>query len=697
MHKSSLLVGVSVFCALFCSTILSSCFGRDDASKVVNSDSHQRYMEKFLNPELRSKTELHQWALQYDSLFTTMVVLDSLATKEDLRLINIIREFIPSFLNYDNIEIEEKLFISFYKDVPNRQKLISVLQNAYSEIYSIFRQDLSLEPPEGYVFVLIYKDRQQMGDEEIGGFVIRASRFIVIPQAYYFHRGFVLFDSEQFNAVFKHELVHAFINALAGYNIAIDFPEWFHEMAAISLGGNRKFEVKGETVHRLSLLYQEYYDVAKYLQEKFGRTKYHIFLRESIRNGDPLQRLNEHFGYQSFDGLRWDSMSFAEKMSEKISRFFVNMKNRVNNADFFLVIFIFFMLALPIFLAYWLVRENVDRIRFLMHSFKNAGRLQAEGNLIGSLKHYRVFLTNIHQAPQVEKYLIRAKNKIRRTHDRVKHLQANILINLTGEILNMRASDILAAEIKCFELEKVKNSLFEEEFRVQAEVFLTSHGPTIISEAWLKRHEYLENLCKKEQYVEAIQDFKNYAVQRHKSKLLPQALMLKSLSSVIKSITGAYQHKSTFIHTCRQIQHIKKISSILKRKKSLMIYYSHLDELFLASKPYCLVKRLLKKVKSYRIELNLLGLKELLDILESNPGNNALENIVLSIIEENILDDLWLFYKNDNVTQSPPGDVVFFQSILENLGRLLRIIKPAEATRHKKIKLKIIKFFESKM
>lgn len=697
MRKSSLLVGVSLFCALFCSTILSNCFGIDDASNVASSGSHQRYMERFLNPELRSKTELHQWAIQYDSLYATMVVSDSLVTKEDARLINIIREFIPNILSNDNHQISEKLFISFQKDVQNRQRLIPILQNAYAEMNSVFQQDLGLQPPEGFIFALVYKDRQQLGDEEIGGFVIRASRFIVIPQAYYFHRGFVLFDSEQFYTIFKHELVHAFVNASAGYKIAIDFPEWFHEMTAISLGGNRKFEIKGETIHRLSLLYQEYYDAAKYLQKKFGRTKYHIFLRESIRKGDPLQRLTEQFGYQSYDQLRWDSMGFAEKLSERIDRVIVTLKNRLNNADFFVVIFVLLMLALPVFLTYWLVQENIDRMKNLSFTFRNANRLNVDGNFVGSLQRYRVFLATIQQTPRLEQYLIRAKNKIRLAHERVNDLQAKILKNITSEILTIQMVDLSTAEKKCFELERIKNTIFKAEFRVQAGNFLADHALNIISKAWKQREKHLENLLIKQQYFEALHYFIDYAIQHHNSDFLPSEPMLSSLKLMLKSIAEANQQPSTFIHTCRQVQQIRKISTSLKRKKSLMIFHSQLGELFRTSKPFCQVKRILKKIKSFRIETNLIGLKELLDVLESNPGNQALEDIAISAIEENVIDDLALFLKKANMERVLPHDVLFYRSILDNFGRLLRILDQGEGIRHEKIKHKILTFFEPKM
>jgi len=653
-------------------------------------------MELFLNPELRTRTDLLLWALQYDSLFATLVVSDSSVTKEDTRLINSIREFIPNFINYDNVTIAEKLFIAFHKDVQNRTKLISVLQNAYTEISSIFRHELNLEAPEGFIFVLVFKDRQQIGDEEIGGFVIRASRFVVIPQAYYFQRGFVLFDFDQFYAIFKHELVHAFINSLAGYDLAIEFPEWFHEMAAISLGGNRKFEVKGETVHKLSVLYQEYYDAAKHLQQKFGRTKYHIFLRESIRNGDPLQRLTEHFGYESYDELRWDSMSIAEKTSEALERFFIKMRNWLGNKDFSTSIFVILMLALPFFFAYSLVRENVDRMKKLSNAFKNACRLQKRGDLVNSLQHYRLFLTSVHHALGWEKFLISARNKIQHASERANHLQSEIIDIFSREIQENRIANIFTAEKKCFTLEHIKNSLLKDEFHTQAEDYLSNNATAIIAEAWVQRDVQLNNLCKKKQYFEAIQEVIKYAVRHYKSDFFPHSLFLKSIQSLIKSITGAYQQKSTFIRVCRQIQQIKKISSILKRKKSLMIYHSHLSDLFLASKPYCQITRILKKVKSYRIESNLLGLKELLDVLESKPDDMALEGIVVSVIEENIIDDLIFFYNNYDLKQLIPGDTIFFQSILDNLGKLLRIIEQGEETRHKKIKQKIIDFFKSK-
>ena len=693
---SSLLIVLPILSVVF-GVWLMKCHATDYSSNSVSVDLHQQNMEIFLNPELRSEAELFGWAVGYDSSFTAMMVSDSSVTKEDLRLINIIREFIPNLLNYDNFKIEEKLFIAFHRDVSNRPQLISVLQNAYAEMSSIFRQDLNLEAPEGYIFVLIFKDRQQIGDEEIGGFVIRASRFIVIPQAYYFHRGFVLFDSDQFHANFKHELVHAFINASAGYKIAIDFPEWFHEMAAISLGGNRKYEVKGETIHRLSTLYQEYHDAAKHLQQKFGRTKYHIFLRESIRNGDPLQQLTSLFGYESYDALRWDSMSFAEKTSERFGHFIANLKNRIDNADFFTVIFVFFMMALPVFLSYWLVRENVDRMRDLRLSFSNADRFGKNGKLVDSLQCYRLFLAEVHHARGWEQFLIRARNKIHHANAQVNQLQLTIFNSVTGEIQKNRISDILIAEKKCFELENIKNTIFNDDVKTLSSNFLSNNAPTILSEAWGQRNELLENYCKQKQYVEAIENFINYAVQHYKSAFFPQPILLKSLHSIIKSMTGAYQQKSTFIRLCKQIQKIKKISVRLKHKKLLAVYYSNLNDLFLAAKPYCQVRRIMKHVKSQRIESNLIGLTKLLDVLDSKPDDSALQNIVLSVIEKNIIDDLIQFSEQYNAAPMKFGDVSLFDTILtDNFRRLSRIIEQDPAGGHEKIRKRIIAFFQQK-
>jgi hypothetical protein len=354
------------------------------------------------------------------------------------------------------------------------------------------------------------------------------------------------------------------------------------------------------------------------------------------------------------------------------------------------------MLALPFFFAYSLVRENVDRMKKLSNAFKNGGRLQKRGDLVNSLQHYRFFLTDVQQALGWEQFLISARNKIKHAGEQVDHLQSEIFDIFTREIQENKITDILTAEKKCFALEHIKNSLLNDEFHTLAEEYLSANATAIIAEAWAQRDVQLKNLCKQKHYFDAIQDFINYATRHYRSDFFPHALLLKSIKSIIKLITGAYQQKSTFIRVCRQIQQIKKISSLLKRKKSLMIYHSHLSELFLASKPYCQIKRILKKVKSDRIESNLLGLKELLDVLESKPDDKALKGIVVSVIEVNIIDDLIFFYDNYNVRQLIPGDALFFQSIFDNLGKLLRIIEQGEETRHKKIKQKIIKFFKSK-
>lgn len=172
---------------------------RQDSTLVT----YQYLMSRLINPELKNELQVLQWAVQYDSLFERLVDINTKWNNEDLRLIRIVQEFIPVFLMSRQHSIRGKLFITYRSDVQQTGELFSAMGLAYNQIVSLFREKLRLSSPTGYIFVLVVKDRDQMGDDELGGFVIRASRFVVIPQAYYYQYGVRFLDLEQFSNNFK--------------------------------------------------------------------------------------------------------------------------------------------------------------------------------------------------------------------------------------------------------------------------------------------------------------------------------------------------------------------------------------------------------------------------------------------------------------------------------------------------------------
>ncbi|MFQ6115666.1 MAG: hypothetical protein ACE5NG_16520, partial [bacterium] len=210
--------------SILVATILSTCVPLRGLTPVpsIKEPEIQIYeiiMERLLNPVLNDEQEVLQWALEYDKLFGQIVELDTMISDQDIRLARIIQGFKPAFLYSEHHSITSGLYIAFAEDAWRNQDLATAMVRAYYEISHLFRNQIQLGSPKGFIFVLVMENpNEQLRGEKKAGFTIRASRFIVMFQAYYYQYGYRLPDYDAFYRTFKHELVHAFINAQASYS-----------------------------------------------------------------------------------------------------------------------------------------------------------------------------------------------------------------------------------------------------------------------------------------------------------------------------------------------------------------------------------------------------------------------------------------------------------------------------------------------
>jgi len=102
------------------------------------------------------------------------------------------------------------------------------------------RDVVGVPPPEGYVFVRFYSDRQQLpdllkpifADPNIAGVTI-LTRYIAIPGAVSSTATDQLLWSRSISKTVSHELVHAYVNATLQPERIDQLPLWYHEGLAI--------------------------------------------------------------------------------------------------------------------------------------------------------------------------------------------------------------------------------------------------------------------------------------------------------------------------------------------------------------------------------------------------------------------------------------------------------------------------------
>jgi hypothetical protein len=604
-------------------------------SRKGNEDTYEFLMERVFNPALTNEEEVVKWASEYGSLLARIVDLDTTVSDEHFKLMHVIQDFIPEFLASEQYMISNGLFMAFKRNVDGGQTLAEAMVSAYHDIARVFQEKLGLAPPRGFLFALVVKDRAEIGDEEIGGFVIRGSRFIVIPQAYYFQYGFRLPDVEQFRNNFKHELVHAFVNTSAGFEHSTSLPEWFHEMAAISLGANKKFALRGEGVVRLSTLYQEYHDAASHLKKKSGEAKYYAYLRQSIKTGDPLKGLSEIYGYESYEDLRWDSMDVLEKFSEKSSSLFKKIKQVLRQSSLSEMAFGLLLVLFPFALVYPMFRQRHRFRKNLQDEFLEAERTQSRGEEEQSVMAYRAFLESLTKANESGALFIGFRKQSGSAKQRLHALQKNILDKSREAIEKNLQKEVIKAEEQCYSLDdKINGALFEGAFANEARAYLDVVFPEVVSNAWKTRKASFEKLCAKSHHLEAIKECLAYAQQHHRSSYYPGRTVASQLKTITNSLAEAYNRASTAFDACSDTRKLDALYSTVKSYKTLSSLQGLLVELRNEIAGYCRLAELREMMPGANLRDCFSALGDLLAILQSYYHRPALRDQALASVDQ---------------------------------------------------------------
>jgi hypothetical protein len=594
------------------------------------SETYNRLMQTLFSPALTSQAEVLQWAMDYDEVMGRIVDLDTTLTDEDLNRIRRMRDFIPVFLAGGQHQITSRLYMVFSKDVGNVEQLLTTMTSAYQDIAALFHRELDLSPPQGFLFVLVVKEREQIGDEDIAGFVFKASRFIVMPLAYYSQGGLRIPDFGQFHGNFKHELVHAFINSIAGYERAVVLPQWFHEMTAISLGGDKKFSTRGESLMKLSELYQEFYDAARHLIKQKGRAKYHEYVKQSILSGDPLQTLSQIYGYDSYEDLRWDSMDAIEKASAKIGRAFATVKNRLKQTSAAEWLIVMLMLAFPLGLIYSIIAGRRAIRRPLQEEFSNAERLGESGVERKSLVTFRSFLKNLDSAYERRgKLFIGLGTHLEQAKASIGKLQRKILDGGLQAIAES-AHDTFQAEELIFALENDKGSLLDGSFALEAKAFLDKNASAMINKAWRARNKSYADLCRNQRYLEALESCLHYAVTHEASDYYPESKVSSQLKIIADSYSEAYNSAGVMFKSCEEAIRIKEIVERLKLKNRRSKINSIVAEIINEVECYCILDIIGKIILNGQRERFMEAHRVLVEILKRNYAKTALKTKALT-------------------------------------------------------------------
>ena len=159
------------------------------------------------------------------------------------------------------------------------------------------REEASLEPPPGYIYVRFYDSRQSMPtrlrnlfSENTAGLTL-LTRYIVIleedPITFEQHA----LQAQTLPRTVSHELIHAYINASLGIDALNNMPLWYAEGIAIYFSNSGEDNVvvgPDATIRSTSPQdYRDYRDNFNYLENELGRKQLLDDIRLSVEDNDP--------------------------------------------------------------------------------------------------------------------------------------------------------------------------------------------------------------------------------------------------------------------------------------------------------------------------------------------------------------------------------------------------------------------------
>ena len=517
-----------------------------NAQARINNGAFNDNMKRLYNPEIDNYYELIWWVQNFDEDLGIISEIFPQFENRDLELGRELVDHLQLFLNRENVEIQKRFIIAFLEQKWIDANFARSLNGAEREISGIFNNELKLPPLEGK-FLVIVTDKPE-GHQSIAhtaGYTIKASRVIVVFRSYFNEHDWKLPDYEAFQRTIKHELVHAHVNTYAGYWNSMNFPEWFQEVVAINLAGDRKFDIHGNTIVKMPKKYLEWYRISKFLTKKYGQYKFYEFVRFCLVDGDLTKGLYTYYGYKNYDELDWASLNVFQKASTIIARSWHKMVRRLKSTSFGEAIFLLIGIMIPLALIYFSAGESVQLIKDINQDYRSGIQLDKDSQFDDALITFRKVLENLQKVSWYETLFVAKKKKEKHCVAQVEMLQRKILESGIDIIEREKYSNIYKAEAECYLLEEkqFRRNLFENEFLVQYHSYINKNAPALIRKAFNDRLLSVNRIETLDQSVEFLRDIHDYEFKHRISRFFPRDLYISYLSRLLQKCQYFVQHE----------------------------------------------------------------------------------------------------------------------------------------------------------
>jgi len=291
--------------------VLLSCFlqasAQDSIRNAIHNPSGSLY-EYLANPVLLNKNDVLNWLKFAQNLWREIEKEEYDNNQNAIKLYNLLKMNHELYSSEDAWNVVGNIFLVRFDEgiqMNIREILIEEMKRAYFQLSEKFRQKMNMQSPQGFIFVWVFDSRQHMTSifnlsREVGGLTYLC-RFIYLPIEYSYINSFPFQDIDNFFTVFSHELSHAFMNSITGFEHLEKMPDWFSESAAIFLGGDKKVKYAGNTLRALSEEYSRYYDLFKFLGDEFSDERIYKFISDGIKFKNPDLYFSQLTGFEDYN------------------------------------------------------------------------------------------------------------------------------------------------------------------------------------------------------------------------------------------------------------------------------------------------------------------------------------------------------------------------------------------------------------
>lgn len=590
---------------------------------------------ELLNPKLMSKTQVRQWAWEYENLLLDLMEVGQSQVISDPVLDYVLNRFIPEIIYAGTPVLRDYLFVVMSQAVKRPDEVLAFLNDAQTETANALREYLRLPVPNLLTMILVVPHQTMMSIPAVDSIYAHGgSRFLVVDEDW--------LDQEAAKRRLKHTLAHLIISTISDLRTQEALSNWFSEACAIAVAQNESDDFRDTPAPLPSSNMWEIHNAVRHLQQKKGSPTFHQFLRRTILGGETNTHLFKLYGYVTYESLLSEALSvdarFGRWLEDRLS-----IRSRVIRDSGPPAIFLLLIAVIAASILKnkdWLLAFR--RSQVLRRRFKSAVRLYGSDKLEAALDKFHELIHDARLLEAAEGPLIQMDGKIEKAQQLIEEIQLELFERLSADIgkahVHNDDSQIEWTETLCFELERLQKK-FTINFAEDTALFLDDHAPTIVHAAWKKRKELFRLAKTPPQMAEGLRRCLAYVRDYHESDYFLEDIVDEETRKLLIRWTRQLQRVNSPVPACESFLTIQKIVEDCETEDYMLPFKARLQRVYEHFQVYCQLEQIDQTFSSGAVFDAIQMMSGLFAPLEAYYGNTIIRTRILSCFERNLIDE----------------------------------------------------------